>query len=88
MKFWKSDIAIPDGLGRKESAWCVMKVAWSSFSYLHLLVHRMVGMSKFNLCKELRAHKLAGVQPLAWAKSVSDNIPMSDAVEQLMKKVT
>ena len=62
-----------------------MKVAWSSCPRLHSVVHRKAGASKFDLCNELRAPKLAAVQALAQAKSASENIPVRKAVVQLMK---
>ena len=41
-EFWKKEIAIPDGLGRKAYRY-VMKVAWKSFPYWHQVVHRKAG---------------------------------------------
>ncbi len=64
--------------------WYAMKVVWHSFPRLHSAVHRKAGTSNFSLCKELRSQKLAAIQSLDKNKSTNNNIPLGNAVEQLM----
>ena len=56
--FWKKGISIPEGLGRRAYRY-VMKVAWQSFPYWHLVVQRKIGKQKHNLlCKELKSRNV------------------------------
>ncbi len=81
--FWKDEIVIPNGVPALRH---VMKVAWKSMPFLHMVVPRMVGLTRGEMVKELKAPKLARVKPLAIEKSRREGISISDAVEELMKR--